>query len=93
MSANCLCSVKLEMACVMHEMCHTYSIRSIWLLYQLATDLPLIACIFHQANISTFLLDLICMPSRNLDCFLLDFVRLSVGRGAEGRGEVCARKL
>ena len=37
-----------KMAGVMHEADHAYSIRSTWLLYRLATDVPSIACVINS---------------------------------------------
>ena len=36
-----------KMAGVMHEADHAYSIRSIWWLHRLATDVPFIACVIN----------------------------------------------
>ena len=47
-----------EMAGVMHEAGHTYSVRSTWWLHRVATDVPFIACVINLPCIFTQDLDL-----------------------------------
>ena len=47
-----------EMAGVMHEADHAYSIRSTWWLHRLAIDVPVIACVISSPCTFTYYLDL-----------------------------------
>ena len=46
-----------KMAGVMHEADHAYSIRSTWVLHQLATDVPFLACVIYLPCIFTHYLE------------------------------------
>ena len=47
-----------KMAGVMHEADHAYSIRSIWWLHRLATDVPFYECVINLPFIFTHYLEL-----------------------------------